>query len=78
EPTSSVDQELVDEVLATIRRVADTGITMFIVTHELSFAREISERVIFMEDGIIIEHGTDEQIFNEPAVERTRQFLGKA
>ncbi|MGB6779283.1 MAG: amino acid ABC transporter ATP-binding protein [Planococcus citreus] len=78
EPTSSLDPELVDEVLATIRRVADTGKTMFIVTHELSFAREISDRVIFMEDGVIIEQGTAEQIFTEPAVERTRQFLGKA
>lgn len=78
EPTSSLDPELVDEVLATIRSVADTGKTMFIVTHELSFAREISDRIIFMEDGVIIEQGTAEQIFTQPQAERTRQFLGKA
>ncbi|HSP23035.1 MAG TPA: amino acid ABC transporter ATP-binding protein [Planococcus sp. (in: firmicutes)] len=78
EPTSSLDPELVDEVLATIRSVADTGKTMFIVTHELHFAREISDRVIFMEDGVIIEEGTPEQLFNHPKVERTKQFLSKA
>ncbi len=78
EPTSSLDPELVDEVLATIKSVAQTGKTMFIVTHELSFARDISDRVIFMEDGVIIEEGTAEQLFTRPQVERTRQFLGKA
>lgn len=78
EPTSSLDPELVDEVLATIRGVAATGKTMFIVTHELQFAREISDRVIFMEDGLIIEEGTPEQLFTQPKAERTKQFLSKA
>lgn len=78
EPTSSLDPELVDEVLATIRSVADTGKTMFVVTHELNFAREISDRVIFMEDGVIIEEGTPEQLFTDPKMERTKQFLSKA
>lgn len=78
EPTSSLDPELVDEVLATIRGVAATGKTMFIVTHELQFAREISDRVIFMEDGVIVEEGTAEQLFTQPKAERTKQFLSKA
>ena len=78
EPTSSLDPELVDEVLGTIKRVANEGNTMLIVTHEFHFAREISDRVIFMEDGVIIEEGTPEQLFNQPKVERTKQFLGKA
>ena len=78
EPTSSLDPELVDEVLATIRSVAATGKTMFIVTHELQFAREISDRVIFMEDGVIVEEGTAEQLFTQPKAERTKQFLSKA
>lgn len=78
EPTSSLDPELVDEVLATIRSVAATGKTMFIVTHELQFAREISDRVIFMEDGVIVEEGTPEQLFTQPKAERTKQFLSKA
>lgn len=78
EPTSSLDPELVDEVLATIRSVAATGKTMFIVTHELQFAREISDRIIFMEDGLIVEEGTAEQLFTQPKAERTKQFLSKA
>ncbi|WYP26521.1 amino acid ABC transporter ATP-binding protein [Alkalihalobacillus sp. FSL W8-0930] len=77
EPTSSLDPELVDEVLATIKEVANEGNTMFIVTHELQFAREISDRVIFMEDGRIVEEGTAEQIFTHPKLERTRKFLGR-
>ncbi|WP_332692315.1 amino acid ABC transporter ATP-binding protein [Halalkalibacter lacteus] len=77
EPTSSLDPELVDEVLTTIKGVANEGNTMLIVTHELNFAREISDRVIFMEDGTIIEEGTAEQIFNNPSVERTKKFLSK-
>ncbi|MDN7242533.1 amino acid ABC transporter ATP-binding protein [Planococcus sp. N028] len=78
EPTSSLDPELVDEVLTTIKRVANEGNTMLVVTHELNFAREISDRVIFMEDGMIIEEGTPEQLFNRPKAERTKQFLRKA
>ncbi|MFD1863495.1 amino acid ABC transporter ATP-binding protein [Planococcus chinensis] len=78
EPTSSLDPELVDEVLATIRKVADEGNTMLIVTHELHFARDISDRVVFMEDGQIIEEGTPEQLFKDPKMERTKQFLSRA
>lgn len=78
EPTSSLDPELVDEVLTVIRNVADEGNTILIVTHELNFAREIADRIVFMEDGVIIEEGTAEQIFTNPTVERTKQFLSKA
>lgn len=78
EPTSSLDPELVDEVLTVIRNVAIEGNTILIVTHELNFAREIADRIVFMEDGVIIEEGTAEQIFNNPTVDRTKQFLSKA
>ncbi|MGM0900427.1 MAG: amino acid ABC transporter ATP-binding protein [Bacillota bacterium] len=78
EPTSSLDPELVDEVLLVIKKVANEGNTMVIVTHELNFAREISDRVIFMEDGVIVEEGTAEQMFTNPSAERTKQFLSKA
>ncbi|OIJ21870.1 glutamine ABC transporter ATP-binding protein [Anaerobacillus alkalidiazotrophicus] len=78
EPTSSLDPELVDEVLTVIKNVANEGNTMLIVTHELNFAREISDRIVFMENGIIVEEGTAEQIFNNPSVERTKQFISKA
>lgn len=77
EPTSSLDPELVDEVLAVIKNVANEGNTMLIVTHELNFAREISDRVIFMDNGTILEEGTAEQIFSNPQVERTKKFLSK-
>lgn len=77
EPTSSLDPELVDEVLTVIKDVANEGNTMLIVTHELNFAREISDRIIFMEDGLILEEGSAEQIFSNPSVERTKKFLSK-
>lgn len=75
EPTSSLDPELVGEVLTVIKEVAKEGNTMLIVTHELNFAREISDRIIFMENGQILEEGTAEQIFTKPSVERTKQFI---
>lgn len=75
EPTSSLDPELVGEVLTVIKEVAKEGNTMLIVTHELNFAREISDRIIFMENGRILEEGTAEQIFTKPSVERTKQFI---
>ena len=78
EPTSSLDPELVDEVLAVIKNVASEGNTMLIVTHELNFAREISDRVVFMESGMILEEGTSEQIFSNPRRESTKKFLSKA
>jgi len=77
EPTSSLDPEMVEEVLSVIKHVASEGNTMIIVTHELGFAREVADRVVFMEDGIIVEEGTAEKIFTHPSEERTRQFLGK-
>lgn len=78
EPTSSLDPEMVDEVLTVIQDVAAEGNTILLVTHELDFAREIADRIVFMEDGIVIEEGTADQIFNHPAVERTRQFIRKS
>ncbi len=75
EPTSALDPELTGEILEVIRLLADDQMTMVIVTHEMSFAKAISDRVIFMADGYIVEEGTPEQVFDHPEKERTRQFL---
>ncbi|WP_298481839.1 amino acid ABC transporter ATP-binding protein [uncultured Ruminococcus sp.] len=75
EPTSALDPELTGEILEVIRLLAEDHMTMVIVTHEMSFAKAISNRVIFMADGYIVEEGTPEQIFDHPEQERTRQFL---
>lgn len=75
EPTSALDPELVGEVLATIKSVADTGITMVIVTHEIAFAREVADRVIFMEDGVVVEEGAPSDILVHPREARTQKFL---
>lgn len=75
EPTSALDPELTGEVLKTIKQLADDHMTMIIVTHEMNFAREVSDRVIFMADGVIQEEGTPEQIFNNPQNDRTKAFL---
>ncbi len=75
EPTSALDPELTGEILEVIRLLADDHMTMVIVTHEMSFARAISNRVIFMADGYIVEEGAPEQIFERPTQERTKQFL---
>lgn len=75
EPTSALDPELTGEILEVIRLLAEDHMTMVIVTHEMSFAKAISNRVIFMADGYIVEEGTPEQIFDHPTQERTRQFL---
>ncbi|WP_456275165.1 amino acid ABC transporter ATP-binding protein [Bacillus sp. AK128] len=75
EPTSALDPEMVGEVLRVMKELAQSGLTMLIVTHEMEFAREVSDRIVFMEKGIIAEEGTPEQIFNNPKQERTRQFL---
>ena len=75
EPTSALDPELTGEVLSVIRKLADEGTTMVIVTHEMAFAREIADHVVFMEGGIIVEEGTSNQIFTSPKEERTRKFL---
>lgn len=75
EPTSALDPEWVGEVLALMRRVAEAGQTMVVVTHEMQFAREIADRVVFMDGGLIVEEGPPEQIFTDPTDPRTRAFL---
>nr|WP_173391438.1 amino acid ABC transporter ATP-binding protein [Tepidanaerobacter acetatoxydans] len=75
EPTSSLDPELVEEVLKVMKKLAQTGLTMLIVTHEMEFANEVADRVVFMDKGVIEEEGNPEQIFNNPIKERTREFL---
>lgn len=75
EPTSALDPEMVGEVLKIMKELAGTGLTMLIVTHEMEFAREVSDRVVFMDKGVIAEEGSPEQIFNNPTEERTREFL---
>lgn len=75
EPTSALDPELVGEVLGVMRRLADDGMTMLVVTHEMGFAREVADRVAFMADGTVIEHGPSEQVINNPQHERTQAFL---
>lgn len=77
EPTSSLDPELVEEVLNVMKSVIKQGHTMIVVTHEMDFAREVADRVIFMADGYIIEQGTPEEIFGNPQQERTKRFLKK-
>ncbi|MFA5324744.1 MAG: amino acid ABC transporter ATP-binding protein [Bacteroidales bacterium] len=75
EPTSSLDPTMVSEVLGVIRRLAQEGMTMVIVTHEMSFARDVSSRIIYMDDGIIYEEGTPEEIFDHPKKDKTRTFI---
>lgn len=77
EPTSALDPEMVGEVLAVIRQLTETGMTMVIVTHEMGFAREVSDRVFFMDQGYIMEQGTPEEIFGNPKEARTKDFLAK-
>ena len=75
EPTSALDPEMVGEVLKTMQDLAKSGLTMIIVTHEMEFARDVSDRVIFMDKGVIAEEGTPEQIFEHPQQGRTKEFL---
>ena len=77
EPTSALDPEMVGEVLEVMKRMAKAGFTMIVVTHEMGFAREVSDRVIFMDGGIVLEEGTPDEIFNNPKEERTKEFLSK-
>lgn len=77
EPTSALDPEMVGEVLDLIKQVADEGMTMVIVTHEMGFAREVATRVLFMDEGRIVEENTPEEIFNNPQHPRTKEFLSK-
>ena len=77
EPTSALDPEMVGEVLHVMQQLAEEGMTMVVVTHEMGFAREVADRVIFMDEGKIVEEGTPEQIFSNPQQQRTRDFLNK-
>lgn len=77
EPTSALDPEMIKEVLAVMKQLASEGMTMVVVTHEMGFAREVSDRVLFMDQGMIIEEGKPEELFNQPKEERTRSFLDK-
>lgn len=75
EPTSALDPEMVGEVLAVMKELADSGMTMMVVTHEMAFAREVGSRLLFMDNGIIAEQGTPEEVFQNPKNERTKEFL---
>lgn len=75
EPTSALDPEMVDEVLRVMKELAESGLTMLIVTHEMEFAKDVSNRVVFMDKGVIAEEGSPDIIFNSPKQERTREFL---
>ena len=77
EPTSALDPEMVGEVLNVIKELVKTGMTTVIVTHEMGFAKEVSDRVLFMDGGVIAEEGTPEELFEHPKSERTKEFLGK-
>lgn len=77
EPTSALDPEMVGDVLAVMKNLASEGMTMVIVTHEMGFAREVADRVVFMDDGYLVEEGTPEEIFDNPKEERVKDFLSK-
>ena len=77
EPTSALDPEMVGEVLAVIQDLAKSGMTMVIVTHEMGFAKEVADRVIFMDGGIIVEEGSPQEVFDNTKEDRTKDFLGK-
>ena len=77
EPTSALDPEMVGEVLEVMKELAREGMTMVVVTHEMGFAREVADRVLFMDDGLILEEGTPDQIFRNPQNPRTQDFLNK-
>ena len=77
EPTSALDPEMVGEVLAVMKQLAEDGMTMVIVTHEMAFARDVANHVIFMDDGRIVEQGTPDEVFGNTKEERTRQFLSR-
>ncbi|MEU5598958.1 amino acid ABC transporter ATP-binding protein [Streptomyces sp. NPDC020298] len=77
EPTSALDPELVGDVLAVMRMLAREGMTMIVVTHEMTFAREVADRVVFMDGGVIVEDGTPDQVIGDPSHDRTRHFLSR-
>jgi len=77
EPTSALDPEMVGEVLTVMKQLASEGMTMVVVTHEIGFAREVADRILFMDGGEIIEEGTPEEVLNHPQKKRTIDFLSK-
>ena len=77
EPTSALDPEMIKEVLDAMRELADSGMTMIVVTHEMGFAREVSNRMIMFDEGVIVEEGTPNDIFNNPQQDRTKLFLSQ-
>jgi polar amino acid transport system ATP-binding protein len=77
EITSALDPQLVSDVLSLVRELADSGMTMIVATHEMGFAREVADKVCFLDNGIILEEGTPEQIFKDPREPRTREFLAR-
>ena len=77
EPTSALDPEMVGEVLDVMKELAESGMTMVVVTHEMGFAREVSNRVIFLDEGVIAEEGTPAEVFGNPKSERLKSFLSK-
>ena len=77
EPTSALDPEIVGEVLEVMRSLAEGGMTMVVVTHEMAFARDVSDRVVFMDRGVILEQGSPAEVFGNPREERTRAFLSR-
>jgi polar amino acid transport system ATP-binding protein len=77
EPTSALDPETVGDVLAVMKRLADEGMTMVVVSHEMGFAREVADRVIFMDQGLIVEAGSPAEIFDHPTQDRTKAFLSR-
>lgn len=77
EPTSALDPEMVGEVLKVMKELAEEGLTMIIVTHEMDFAREVSDKIVFMDKGIILEEGHPDDIFTNPKNERTKEFLSR-
>ena len=77
EPTSALDPEMVGEVLEVMKGLAEEGMTMLVVTHEMAFARDVSNRVVYMAEGVICEQGSPEQVFGSPQQQRTREFLAR-
>ena len=77
EPTSALDPEMVGEVLDVMKDLAKSGLTMVVVTHEMAFARDVSNKVVFMDGGVIVEEGAPEVIFNSPKEARTKEFLSR-
>ena len=77
EPTSALDPEMIGEVLEVMKELAREGMTMIVVSHEMGFAREVANRVVMMDDGVVVEEGTPDQVFSAPTQDRTRAFLSK-